>query len=84
MQEESVKKPNSLVVFLAGVFSTVALAAVAYLIMLLVGKLKADTAQSATYSNPKQIAPYLYEINYTDYTPDTESITHKTTEVFGC
>lgn len=84
MQEESVKKPNSLVVFLAGVFSTVALAAVAYLIMLLVGKFRANTTQSAIYSNPKQIAPYLYEINYTDYTPDTESITHKTTEVFGC
>ena len=36
------------------------------------------------YSAPKKIADYLYEINYTDYTPDEEGVTHNFTEAFGC
>lgn len=36
------------------------------------------------YSEPKKIADYLYAIDYTDYTPDKEGVTHNFTEAFGC
>lgn len=36
------------------------------------------------YTGPKQIAPYLYEMTFTDYTVDTENVTHNAMEAFGC
>lgn len=36
------------------------------------------------YSEPKKVAPYLYEINYKDYREDTERETHNAMEAFGC
>lgn len=84
MPEQSETKRSSLVVFMAGVFCTVILAVLAYLAMILINHFKAATSQSAMYSNPKKIAPYLYEISYTDYREDANSDTHNTMDAFGC
>lgn len=36
------------------------------------------------YTQPSAIAPYLYEMTFTDYTVDTEDATHNAMEAFGC
>ena len=36
------------------------------------------------YSDIKKIAPYLYEITYSDYREDLNNETHSDMEVFGC
>lgn len=36
------------------------------------------------YSDVKKIAPYLYEITYSDYREDLNNETHSDMEVFGC
>lgn len=43
----------------------------------------ADSTETKIYSKPKKIADYLYEISYSDYREDSESLTD-TLEVFGC
>ena len=84
MQEEPIIKRNSPVAFLAGAVSVAVLTVLTYLIVLLIGNISANTTKSAMYSNVKKIAPYLYEISYTDYRIDENSDTHKTAEAFGC
>ena len=39
---------------------------------------------SRMFTYPKQIAPYLYEMTFTDYVYDAEMITGDDVEVFGC
>lgn len=36
------------------------------------------------YTSPRKIAPYLYEITYSDYREDVNADTHNTMDAFGC
>lgn len=39
---------------------------------------------SRMFTLPRRIAPYLYEMTFTDYTIDEDHITHSSVEAFGC
>ncbi len=45
---------------------------------------KSSSTIGRMYSEPKRIAPYLYEMTYTDYTIDEDNVTHNAMEAFGC
>ena len=83
MKENPIKN-HPLISFFAGAISVVLIAVAVYLIMFLLKGCGLNNQQTGIYSTPKKIAPYLYEINYTDYREDKDAETHNAMEAFGC
>lgn len=81
--EEKTKKKNSVSVFLFGVM-LVFLAAVVVAIISSIIKQTDIATNNNMFTTPKQIAPYLYEMSFTDYTVDTDHVTTNAMEAFGC
>lgn len=82
MNEKNKIKEFSILTFFAGAVSVVLLALIVFAVAFLAESLRAS--KNPMYSTPKYIAPYLYEVSYTDYREDVDGETHKHMEAFGC
>lgn len=84
--EKGIKKSHKkLLLFIILAILLCAAAATTFVICLT--KHRSDQSASTTskiYTDPIKIAPYLYEISYTDYREDTDELTHNAMEAFGC
>lgn len=81
--EEKVKKKNLASVYLFGVM-LVFLAAVVVAIISSIIKQTDIATNNNMFTTPKQIAPYLYEITYSNYRVDENETTMNAMEAFGC
>lgn len=76
------KKNCSFIVFCGLVFVIIATLLVS--ISVCIFKKNGQVIGSKMYTQPKRIAPYLYEMTFSDYTFDEENITSNSMEAFGC
>lgn len=65
-----------------GILIVPVVAVVAFLVLTLV--FGGQKKEEKMYSEPKKVAPYLYEITYKDYREDTERETLSNSQAFGC
>lgn len=84
MKENTTHTYNSIIIFFAGAVCTVLFTIMLYIIVLLVNQFSLNAGTAKMYTKPKPIAPYLYEISYTDYREDVDNTTHNHAEAFGC
>lgn len=82
MKDQTTKKNPALFV-LCGAILIVMVATIASIVFFAIKKYS-DGINTKMYTEPKQIAPYLYEMTFTDYTVDKENVTHNSMEAFGC
>ena len=82
MEHRKVKRnPASLVICGAVVIVMMAIIALATFFII---RKYTPVANTKIYTEPKQIAPYLYEMTFTDYVVDEDNVTHNAMEAFGC
>lgn len=82
MEKQDTKK-NPALLILCGITIVVAIALIASIIFTAIQK-NTPSSNGKIYTAPKQIAPYLYEMSFTDYVFDEENATHNHMEAFGC
>lgn len=82
MKKQTTNKNPALLV-LCG-FLVAGLVAVIVLIACLAIQKYSSPTITKIYTEPKQIAPYLYEMTFSDYVIDKDEVTHNSMEAFGC
>ncbi len=83
MKNQTAKK-NPAAVIMCGAILITLMSIIASIVFFAIKKYNSQTVSDKIYTEPKQIAPYLYEMTFTDYAPDPDNITSSAMEAFGC
>ncbi len=84
MKENTFIKRKSIFIYMTGFISAVLIAVLTYLVVGIVNNVAQQQSGSALYTKPVKIAPYLYEMSFTDYRADPEGEARQAVEAFGC